>query len=237
MPGWSSLMPMVILPASASSFGTPVRLSAAFTSTSTWSPLSPSPQAARLRARPVTTRAALNRLNRITVSLFTSRYPGPRLVEPPLVVDSVLEDLAEEVLGPVVARVGEELLGRALLDDLPVGHEEHSVGRRAGEAHLVGHDDHGHALLGEVDHDVEDLLDHLRVERGGRLVEEHHLGVHREGARDRDALLLAAGELGGVLVHLLGDPDPLEQLLGALLSIGSLLATDLDRPERDVLED
>ncbi len=57
--------------------------------------------------------------------------------------------------------------------------------------------------FGEVDHHVEDLLDHLRVQRRGRLVEEHHLGLHREGAGDGDALLLAAGELGGVLVGLL----------------------------------
>ena len=33
----------------------------------------------------------------------------------------------------------------------------------------------------------------------GRLVEQHQLGVHRERAGDRDALLLAAGELGGHL--------------------------------------
>ena len=44
-------------------------------------------------------------------------------------------------------------------------------------------------------HHVEHLLDHLRVERGGRLVEEHDLRLHRERAGDRDALLLAAGEL------------------------------------------
>src|SRR5262245_23155882 len=60
---------------------------------------------------------------------------------------SVLEDLAQEVLGPVALRVGEELLGGVLLDDGAVGHEQHPVGRRTREAHLVGDDDHGHALL------------------------------------------------------------------------------------------
>ena len=74
--------------------------------------------------------------------------------------------------------------------------------------------------LGEVDHHVEHLLDHLRVERGGRLVEEHHLGVHRERPGDRDALLLAAGELGGVLRGLVADADPVEQLPAALLRVG-----------------
>ena len=68
--------------------------------------------------------------------------------------------------------------------------------------------------LGEADHDVEDLVDHLRVERRGRLVEEHHLRVHGQRAGDGDALLLAAGELGRVLVGLVGDADPVEQLAG-----------------------
>src|SRR5690606_10335227 len=45
---------------------------------------------------------------------------------------SVLEDLAEEVLGAVRLRVGEELLGRVLLDDLTVSHEQHPVGGGAG---------------------------------------------------------------------------------------------------------
>src|SRR6476620_10109511 len=106
---------------------------------------------------------------------------------------SVGEDLAEEVLGAVALGVGEELLRRADLDDLAVGHEDDAVGGLAGEAHLVGHDDHRHALLGEADHDVEDLVDHLGVEGRRRLVEEHDLGPHRERARDGHALLLTAG--------------------------------------------
>jgi hypothetical protein len=40
----------------------------------------------------------------------------------------------------------------------------------------------------------------LRVDRGERLVHEHDVGVVRERARDRDALLHAAGQLVRVLV-------------------------------------
>ena len=53
---------------------------------------------------------------------------------------------------------------------------------------------HGHALAGEIDHHVEHFLDHFGVERRGRLVEQHRDRVHRQRARDRDALLLAAGQ-------------------------------------------
>jgi hypothetical protein len=56
------------------------------------------------------------------------------------------ENLGEEQLGAVLGRILEEVLGGADLDDLAVGHEHHAVGDLAGEAHLVGHDDHRHAL-------------------------------------------------------------------------------------------
>ena len=57
----------------------------------------------------------------------------------------------------------------------------------------MGHDDHRDVALREVNHHIENLLDHLRVEGGGRLVEEHYLRVHGQRARDCDALLLTAG--------------------------------------------
>ena len=43
----------------------------------------------------------------------------------------------------------------------------------------------------------------LRIEAGGRLVEEQQLGVADQGAGDRQALLLAAGELADARVALL----------------------------------
>src|SRR5690606_23919376 len=42
---------------------------------------------------------------------------------------SVRQQLGQEVLGPRRPRVGEELLGRALLDDLTVVHEHDEIGR------------------------------------------------------------------------------------------------------------
>ena len=67
-----------------------------------------------------------------------------------------------------------------VLDDGPLGHEHHAVARLAGEAHLVGDHDHGHAGLGQLHHDIEDFVDHLGVERRRGLVEEHHAGPHRQ---------------------------------------------------------
>src|SRR5712691_5874305 len=104
----------------------------------------------------------------------------------------VSEDFLEEALRALLAGAAKEGLGLAGLHDHALVHEDDAVGDLAGEAHLVGDDDHGHALAGEVQHDVEHFVDDFGIERAGGLVEEHHLGPHGERARDGDALLLAA---------------------------------------------
>ena len=52
------------------------------------------------------------------------------------------------------------------------------------------------------------------VERAGRLVAQQHVGALGDGARDGDALLLAAGQLGGKVIHAGAEPDPVQRLLG-----------------------
>ena len=53
---------------------------------------------------------------------------------------------------------------------------------------------------GEVAHHRQHLADQLGIQRAGDLVEQHRLGLHRQRAGDGDALLLAAGELLGIVV-------------------------------------
>jgi hypothetical protein len=115
---------------------------------------------------------------------------------------SPVDDL-EEASGALVLRVDEHRLRWPLLDDDPGVHEDDPVRDLPGEAHLVGDDHHRHPLAGEVAHDLEHLADELRIERGRRLVEQHHVRIHRERTRDRDALLLAARQVRRVGVDLL----------------------------------
>ena len=62
----------------------------------------------------------------------------------------------------------------------------------------------------ELLHDLQHVAHQLGVERRGGLVEQHQLGLHRQRPRDRHALLLSAGQLGGVAGELVGQarPDP-----------------------------
>src|SRR4029450_4593014 len=210
--GWSNLVPTRTAPSDWSL--AMVVPSAKLAPWLTWPPpsLSAPPQAARAR----------------------SRAPPP--ARPAPAARSVADDLGEEVLGPLGPRVGEELLGRGGLQDPAAVHEHDPVGRRPGEAHLVADHDHGHAGGGQVAHDVQDLVDHLRVQGRGGLVEQQQLGVHGQGAGDRHPLLLAARQLGRQLVGLVLDPDPGQQLAGPALGLLPGLAPDPGRAQGDVVE-
>ena len=57
------------------------------------------------------------------------------------------------------------------------------------------------------------------VELAGRLVREEEPGTMCERCRDCNALLLAAGELGGTGTSLVGETDAVEQLVGTALTL------------------
>ena len=64
---------------------------------------------------------------------------------------------------------------------------------------------------------LHDFLLHDDVERGCRLVQDHHRRIEGQGHRDHRALAHAAGKLVRVGFDPLGvDPDDLEQLFRAL---------------------
>ncbi len=101
-----------------------------------------------------------------------------------------MQNLGQELAATRVLGVIEEVLGRALLQNAAVLHKDDAVGHLARKAHLVRHADHGDVLLRELNHNVQYLLDHLGVERRGRLGKAQDVGRHGERTRDSDALLL-----------------------------------------------
>ena len=62
------------------------------------------------------------------------------------------------------------------------------------------------------------------IQRRQRLIEQQHLWLDRECARDSHALLLPAGELVRIAVCRLGEPDELEELVGALQPLRLVLS-------------
>ena len=83
---------------------------------------------------------------------------------------------------------------RRTVGDDAAGVEHHAaVGDVADDGQVVrGGDDRLRA--GVLREEIDGLTLALRIERGGRFVEEQHVGVEDEDARQRDAFFLAAGE-------------------------------------------
>ena len=133
-------------------------------------------------------------------------------------------------------RIFKEILRiAALLDDALV-HKNDLRADLACKAHFVCHNDHGHALSGELLHDLQHFADHFGVKRRGRLVKEHNVRIHCQRAHDRHTLLLTAGELVGICVRLVGKSDAFEQLEGVLFRLRPALMQKLYGTERHVFE-
>ncbi len=92
---------------------------------------------------------------------------------------------------------------------------------RVGGVRVVRHHDDGLAVLAvERLQQVEDLVARLAIEVAGRLVAQQQRRVGDDGARDADALLLAARELARVVIGPLAEPDDRQRRLHPLLALG-----------------
>ena len=128
-----------------------------------------------------------------------------------------------------------ELLRRADLPDDAVAQDDDPVGERQGLVLVVRHVDGRRA---ELVVDAPDLRAHLeaqlRVEVRERLVHQHERRLDDDGAGDRHALLLAAGELARQLVLLAPQADEVQRLVDLAVDLGLGRAAHL-QAEADVL--
>ena len=99
-------------------------------------------------------------------------------------VEAQLEHLAGRVLVDQRARA-------ALGDDPAVVHDDEPVAQLLGLVHVVRRDDERDALALEPEEPVPQHVPRLGVEAGGGLVEQEHLGVVHQAARDGEPALHA----------------------------------------------
>src|SRR5262249_30867240 len=112
---------------------------------------------------------------------------------------------------------------------------EHAV-HVLGELQVVRGDEAGDAgLLGELVEVVEHRLRRVRVEVAGRLVGQQPARRIGERAGDGDALLLAAGELGGLVAGAFGQTKLRQEIPGARLGRYAALTGDHLR-QRHIVE-
>jgi hypothetical protein len=112
-----------------------------------------------------------------------------------------------------VLRRTQHFIDRSLLDDTAQVHHRHGVRQMIDDGEVVGDEQVGEPEIGlQVGEQIENLRLHRNVERRGRLVADHQVGLHGQRAGNRDALPLPARELvrvtsGGrwIEAHLLQD--------------------------------
>ena len=146
--------------------------------------------------------------------------------------------LAAEKFGDVaVLRLVIDVTGRAGLLDLALFHHHHDVGDRDRFKLGVGDVDEGDS---EITLHPAELLPHLHpelfVERRQRLVQQQHLRPGDGGARQRDALLLAARKLRRQPVGKFRQPDLLDHGIGRLAPLLRAYAAHA-QGESDVVAD
>ena len=137
---------------------------------------------------------------------------------------------AEQSLAQPAVEAADDVGQGPGLDDAAAVEQGNRVADALDDVHLVRDDQDGEAAAAADLHDqVEDLVGRLRIEGGGGLVEQQHVGVGGQGAGDADPLPHAAGQLGGVGLAGVGEPHEPQQL-GDLRRPGRLV--DADELER-----
>ena len=81
-------------------------------------------------------------------------------------------------------------------------------------------DNHRHLFGGKVFYDLENFSGELGVECARRLVEKQNLRLESHCAGYRHALLLTAGKLAGIVVHLLAESDLAKQGFTVFIYLG-----------------
>ena len=129
-----------------------------------------------------------------------------------------------------VAGPGEELGRAGVADHAPAAHRDRSVGEaQAPLEPVLGDHDRGVEVLVEAPEQRDQLVAGDGVELRGRLVEQDQLRPARERRAERDALELAAGQLGGRAVEQVRDPERERRLLDRARHRGGRLPLVLER--------
>src|SRR5438128_1602516 len=136
------------------------------------------------------------------------RYSTREVVELRFRAETELDHLACGI-------AADELERRALGGDLALVHDDEPVAELLGLVHVVSREDQCDAALLQPEEPIPNGVPCLRVEPGGGLVQQHHLGIVHERARDREPALHAAGKRLDLVVGPFVQLDEVDELVGA----------------------
>ena len=142
----------------------------------------------------------------------------------------------QEIFTPIGLGVGKKIIRGSHLDDLAFIHKYHPAGYLPGEPHLMRHRHHGHALFGQIAHDVKNFIDHFRIQCRCGLIKEHDFGLHGQASCDGHALLLTARELGRIVIDPLFQTHPGEHLATEFFRLRFIDVPDFDGCDGCILQ-
>ncbi len=116
----------------------------------------------------------------------------------------------------------DELIDGALSEDFAVVDNGDEVADALGLFHVVGGVDDGAALIAQGADDVEDGVAGLRVDAGGRLIEQDERGIVDERGGEVEASLHAAGVFLDAVACAIGEANAGEETLGTLATEGTV---------------
>src|SRR3989475_19234 len=122
------------------------------------------------------------------------------------------------------ALVGLDDAGRAFGDLVAVVEDEHDLAQPHDDLHVVLDQQHGLALVAQTAHGVEQVVEEGAVDAGRRLVEQDQRGIAHEHPHELDELLLAIGQVTGVLAGQLLELHEGQQLAASTLGGGPIAA-------------
>ena len=132
---------------------------------------------------------------RLGVELFSKRVEA--------LAAAGADDIGRQVRGL------DDLFDRAVRQQFAVGDVGDLVAA-LGLVHVVGRDQHREALGGERVDLVPELAPRLRIDAGGRLVEQQQFRARQRAGAERQPLLPAAGQLAGELLLAAGQAEPFD---------------------------
>ena len=116
-----------------------------------------------------------------------------------------------------------------MFNDPPLFKQNNFVCQATGLSHIVGHQDNLRPTPVRGENQLFNRLDGDRVQTDGRFVEQQHLRLKDQGARNGDVLLLALGEDPSRAVHEVREAGEFQDVPQALLSFGSCVTAQLKR--------
>ena len=116
----------------------------------------------------------------------------------------------------------------ALVADPAVADVDDAVGAVRRRGVVADHERRASLLAGQLGDQVEHLARRCRIELPRRLVGDQQVWAARERSAERDALLLAAGELTRMRVAAAGQAHPGEQLVRARVAPGAWLPREAE---------